>query len=290
MNRFALYTLAESITPPFIFRFLRNNSLCKSILRSVKKVVQPVPCKEVTIQNGTLQNHTLLVNPAGSWQKQMIEGTYDEKLFAYIEKHFSLQGKTIYDIGGHIGYHSLVFSKLVGDDGSVSVFEPNPANATRIRDILALNPTLEKNIHVFECALSDHSGVTNFLSTENIEGGTSSGGFIDEATPIWEKSTYTDKIGFKVSEVTINTIDELVEAKKITPPDLLKVDVEGAEHLVLQGAQKTINKFSPIIFVELHSILASYETTTFLLEHKYAMQVVEKEEDGRVMLLATPAK
>lgn len=284
MNRLKIYRFVENVTPPFLFRLLKN-----SILHDVyKKIYRPVPAQTIEITEGILKGSKLKLNPKGDWQKMMIDGTYDHELFTFINEKYKIEGKTVYDIGAHIGYHSLVFGKLVGKTGHVYAFEPNPANAARAEEIFSLNPDLEDRIKLFNAALSNETGTTTFLSTDNIEGGTSSGGFIESATPIWEKTSYTKKIGFKLSEVPLETIDSMITSEKIKAPDLMKIDVEGAEHLVLEGAKELLQKYRPTILVELHSIYASYATTSVLLKFKYTTEIIHKEEDGRIMLLAFP--
>ena len=136
--------------------------------------------------------------------------------------------------------------------------------------------------------MSDKSGVTKFLSTNDIENGTSTGGFIDDASTIWPKEVFIEKTGFKVSEVSIETIDDLVKNKKILPPDLLKIDVEGAEQLVLVGAKQTITAHHPIIIVEFHSTYSAYACMEILNNFRYKTRILKKETDGRVMVVAEP--
>ncbi len=286
INKSTLYAFAESITPPFIFRSFKSSGLYVWLVRNANSYTSGRVAEEVIISGGDLAGFKLKLDPTGPWQQEMISGAYDHELFTNLKK-LNLAGKVIYDIGAHIGYHSLAFATYVGDKGHVFAFEPNPANVQRAEEIIAINPSLQKNITVLNLALSDHTGTTNFLSTDDIEGGTSTGGFIDDASTLWERERYVDKVGFKKTEVKIETIDNLIETKKITPPDLLKIDVEGAEQLVLAGAIKTLTLYHPTIIVEFHSIFSAYSCMHILQKLNYTVELLKREPDGRIMVVAT---
>lgn len=60
---------------------------------------------------------------------------------------------------------------------------------------------------------------------------------------------------FKGSPIKVRktTIDEVISVKKVPTPDFIKIDVDGGELLVLKGADNTLNKYKPTIFVETHT-------------------------------------
>ncbi len=284
-NKLQIYRFFENITPPLLFHVFKQSFVYTWIIQQIKNRAKQINPTEVTILNGDLSGYKLLLGRSDGWQKDMTEGVYDHELFTYL-KRLNLEHKVVYDIGAHIGYHSLAFATYVKKNGHVYAFEPNPANFKRAEAIIKLNTSIEPNITIFNMALSDKSGSTKFLSTDDIEGGTSSGGFIDEASTIWPKEVFLEKTGFKVSEVSLATIDELVATKKILAPDLLKIDVEGAEQLVLFGAQKTLQQNHPIIIVEFHSTYSAYSCMQILSNLNYSSEILKHEPDGRVMIVA----
>lgn len=284
-NKFVSSNLVESLLPPILFRFFKSSSLYPKVVRIATGYSGSRTAQIVPIAAGTLTGYKLKLDPTGPWQHEMISGEYDQELFEHIAK-LSLTDKVIYDIGAHIGYHSLGFAKMAGPNGHVYAFEPNPANAQRAEEIAALNPELDENITILNLALSNEAGSTNFLSTDDIEGGTSTGGFIDDASTLWERDRYIDKVGFKLSTVTLETIDHLIATKQIQPPDLMKVDVEGAEQLVLGGAQQTLREHKPTIIIEFHSIYSAFACMNILQEYSYQYTLLKQEPDGRVMILA----
>lgn len=288
INKGNLYGIVAGITPPFVFSALKKSSFYPKIVSFVNKPYNNFHSEEVVVTGGDLKGFSLILDPHGVWQPEMITGEYDHELFDYFHA-YDFTDKTIYDIGAHIGYHSLVFSTYVGERGHVFAFEPNPVNATRLSEIVTLNTPVSKRITLLPLALSNTTGTTNFLSTSDLEGGSSTGGFISEASTLWERDRYISKIGFKETTVKLETIDNLVADKTLLPPDVLKIDVEGAEQLVLEGALKTISQFKPLIVVEFHSINSAFLCTSLLAKEGYSFEMLKKEPDGRVMIVAKPA-
>lgn len=282
----ALYRVCESLVPPILLKPIKRTSLYQGIAKRASSFTSPPEAVVVTIPSGLLAGSKLKCNPSGVWQKEMLSGHYDHELFEALAK-IDLHNKVIYDIGAHIGYHSLAFAKLAGPQGRVFAFEPNSVNLKRAHEILALNPDLAGQIELLNIALSDKTGTSVFLCTDDLEGGSSTGGFINEASTLWERDVYVDKIAFKEVSVPEDTIDNLVHAKTITPPDILKIDVEGAEQLVIAGALDTLRTHKPTIIVEFHSIYSAYTCMNQLHALSYTTTVLKRENDGRVMILAT---
>jgi FkbM family methyltransferase len=201
-----LYRFCESLVPPIILGPIKRTALYRSIANRADRFTSAPPAEIITIPEGLLAGSKLKFNPHGIWQKEMLSGNYDHELFTALATQ-NLTGKVIYDIGAHICYHSLAFAKLVGQAGHVFAFEPNAVNNLRSKEILQLNPTLKDTITLLEIALSDTRGSATFLCTNDLEGGSSTGGFLNEATPLWERSIYTDKVAFKEITVPQETID-----------------------------------------------------------------------------------
>lgn len=281
-----LYSAVESITPPIIFRCLKRSALYPWLVKTVSRATTQKKPEIVTIVAGDLAGYKMKIDPSGPWQQEMIQGTYDKELFAILKPLITKSDTVMYDIGAHICFHSLAFAHDIGPAGHVYAFEPNPANVARAREIIDLNPDLAGRITLLHTALSDHNGTTTFLSTDDVEGGTSTGGFIDDASTLWERERYIEKVGFKSAPVSLATIDSLISNGTITAPHILKVDVEGAEQLVLAGATETLTKHHPIIIIEFHSIYSAYSCMEQLNSYNYSTSVLKQEPDGRVMILA----
>ena len=239
-----------------------------------------------TIKSGNLKGRHIFIDPRdGHWQKEIIDGTCDNFLFTYLAK-YDLNNKVIFEIGAHIGYHAMNFAKLVGDSGLVYAFEPNSFNRERFKLILSENTDLEKRISISDVAISDRVGEIDFNFSPNIDDGRSSGSFIFGAHTPSPKEMY-EKVGFR--KVTTKTIplDQFLSSLRINViPYLLKIDVEGAENLVLQGGGNMIKKHKPIVLMEIHSIFNMLKTCEYFAAIDYSIELLKEESDGRCFIAA----
>lgn len=131
------------------------------------------------------------------------------------------------DVGANIGYYTTLMSKYAFN-GSVHSFEPVPINWK----ILNLNIQLNKlkNVVLNYSALADKKGEVDF--SVSIDGAYSS-----------IKHTGRN-IESEILTVKLDTLDEYIVRNEISKIDVIKIDVEGAEDLVLQGAECLLNNFS----------------------------------------------
>lgn len=130
------------------------------------------------------------------------------------------QGDTVFDIGANVGFHSILFSKLVGEGGRVVAFEPNSENCRLI--FLGREHNGAVNIELLPFALSERMGWAYFSSHIG-----SNGGFIS-------KSTLT--LHGHGTVVPTFRLDDL----NLASVNLIKVDVEGAEYKALSGGEASI--------------------------------------------------
>lgn len=276
---FNMKKIIKNITPPIVYNLLR--------MVFIKPIVySPKWC---TINYRPLNGFQIFFDPNGPWQKTIINNTYDTFLFERLKSE-TLDGKIIFDIGAHIGFHSFYFAKLVGLKGKVYSFEPNPKNVERLKLIRDKNNDIKNNVTVFDIAVSNVLGSEEFSMSDDIEGGRSSGGFIDTADTIWERSAFKQR-GFKEIKVKTFPIDMFKEELGIQElPDIIKIDVEGAESLVLNGAKNTILSKKPIVLMEIHSMLNMFNVVSFFSSLSYEMEVIKEETDGRCFIEARPKK
>ena len=134
-------------------------------------------------------------------------------------------GMVVVDVGANIGYFSLLASTLVGPEGRVHAFEPDPVNCALLRKNVRLNHAT--NIQVVQSALSDNEDpVTLFVDTNN-----------KGDHRIWEPSGESRK---RV-DVSSTTLDAYL-SKTVTIPSFIKIDVQGAEGKVLAGMKQTLRQ------------------------------------------------
>lgn len=150
----------------------------------------------------------------------------------------SLQpGQTIFDVGVYRGYFSLAFLGKVGISGRVVAFEPNPYTVRLLQDTIAVNRL--SNMTLVPKAISDKPAGKLLLWAEGISS---------------VSSLHADALGSpptESAEVEVTSIDQYV-ADSSNFPDVIKIDIEGAELLALQGAKKTLQQQKTIVACEIH--------------------------------------
>lgn len=274
----AMKKIIKSIAPPVLYAFLKRVFAKPRTFSPTWNTLTYAPLKGVRI----------FFDPSGPWQKTIIDNTYDAPLFEAV-RAARPEGKVIFDIGAHIGFHSLYFARLVGAKGKVYAFEPNPKNLERFQLIRDKNEDIKKIISVFGVAVADRPGTEKFSLSEDVEGGRSSGGFIDSADTIWDRAAFRQR-GFFETKVRTVPVDLFKEELGIAEaPDIIKIDVEGAESLVVRGAKNTLMAKRPLLFLEVHSMRNMFEVTSFLSSLSYEMKIIHEESDGRCFMEARPA-
>ena len=174
--------LLKALCPPVLFRMLHD---IYDMLGKSKR--EP---KEAIVKSGPLAGASLLINESAPLFKEMHEGDYDSFFWDFLE-NTEFEGKTVLDVGGHIGYHALTFARKVGEKGQVYSFEPNPVNGMRFQSNLELNPLLAERVSVVKSAVSDRDGELKFRFSRDIEDGTSSGGYISGSERIFKSDIYS---------------------------------------------------------------------------------------------------
>lgn len=149
-------------------------------------------------------------------------------------------GSTFVDIGANIGVHALFANMLVGPDGHVVAVEPHPVTRALLHKNLDINGMLG-NTAILPYAISDVSDAVVAFEyfTEH-----------PAMSGLKVAQTVLDRLHGTLETVNVNTLtlDELISRHQIEP-DLIKVDVEGFEFSVLQGASQTIEDFPNVRFL-----------------------------------------
>lgn len=172
------------------------------------------------------------------------------------------EGKVFLDIGANQGIFSLHASKLAGQRGRVIAVEPQPRLAEALRGSKQVNQFGQ--LKVVEAAAGNRCGQTSFFIPSTSSG---IGSII--------KSHASQ--GHRASCITVHmtSVDQIVEDTGLTEVDLIKVDVEGSEIEVFQGARNTLLNHKPFVWFEVNPIsqqlagLESSSLVTFLADFSY---------------------
>jgi FkbM family methyltransferase len=169
-------------------------------------------------------------------------GHYHERYEAALVARVLDPGEVFWDVGANIGYFSLVAAAAVGERGEVAAFEPGAAALARLQENVSLNPDKkdqkDQNIRIFNLAAADADGEAVLYRRE---------GIADSSA-----SLYTGAAGAAGGETCATVaLDCFLKKEGLRPPDLIKLDVEGAELAALQGAAAILADFRPLLLVEM---------------------------------------
>ncbi|MBM3797698.1 MAG: FkbM family methyltransferase [Acidobacteria bacterium] len=212
--------------------------------------------------------------------RAMVAGTFDDFLYEALQARIRLNGAVGWDVGAHFGYHTLALAAL---GAQVVAFEPNALNAARLQENLARNSGLTTRVRLRPEALSDREGTLEFVQSADLEE-TSSGSHLAAATPPAEESAYARFQRVAVSSVRA----DVLIASGEPPPTVMKVDVEGAELLVLHGARELLRRHKPLLLVEVHHIRLMFHLRPLLEGCGYRLALLDETHAGpsRCFLLA----
>lgn len=165
---------------------------------------------------------------------------YEQDIVLNVLSHFIKHSINVLDIGGHVGSHSILYSKI-NPNATIFTFEPQQKLFELLKKNIMENNC--KNIKPYNMALGNFNG--NFsLQISSTDGS-------NVNTPV---EYGTDKLynlggiglGQNGEEIIVSTGDSL----DINNVNFIKIDVEGAEKLVILGLENTIKKYHPVIFYE----------------------------------------
>ncbi len=188
-------------------------------------------------------------------------------------------GDVVWDIGANIGFFTMIASRLVGA-GQVVAFEPLPANQEAIERNLALNRIA--SVTLVRVAVGEREGTADFQI---------------HSQDTWAKlDTGADtrfQRGLQATahiQVQVSTIDGQLQT--LPAPNLVKMDIEGAEAAALRGASLLLSRHAPTIICELHG--TNTAVCELLESHGYSLRTIEtpdvhpRDAKWDVHVLATP--
>jgi FkbM family methyltransferase len=189
-----------------------------------------------------------------------VNRVHEKHVTGEISRYFK-PGMVLVDVGANIGYYTLLAASLLDGTGQIHAFEPGAGNYNLLQMSVAKNGF--KNIRLYPNAVADKIGVVGLNMDD-------SNGMITQAA--------SAACAYQVQAVTLD--HTLRDASRI---DLLKIDVEGAEGLVLKGAEQLIARHHPVIFteffppaIEFTSGMTGQQFLDRIRSHGYELYVIDK--------------
>ncbi|UXI66384.1 FkbM family methyltransferase [Tahibacter amnicola] len=168
------------------------------------------------------------------------------------------RGDVVWDVGANVGLFSVAAAHLCGAAGAVFAFEADADAVSLLRKTQRLQRPSDAPMTVVPIAVADRIGFVEFQIARRARSANALAGF---------GSTQTGGYS-EVRRIPAFDIDDLLGF--FTPPNVVKIDVEGAEALVLRGAQLLLRSVRPAIFCEVTESAAD-EVTRHLHHHDYVL-------------------
>ena len=226
-----------------------------------------------------LENFLLRVNLADLYvSASIIEGGFELAETKFIKSTLK-PGDVAIDIGGNLGYYTMLFASIVGRSGRVFSFEPMPTLFESVMLSVKRN-NFSDRVAAFNVALSSSVGTLPIVFSENSFNW--GGAYISMEGNVPDGHTKID--------VKTAPLSDFVNSDKI---NLVKIDVEGAEPLVVSGCLKLLAKHRPIILSEVHReqlSLVSKKSPEEYIDILSSIGYVSRllTEDGRIGALVEP--
>lgn len=173
--------------------------------------------------------HALLPYCIGRYEKEFTQ------LFLQFLRQLA-PSECVVDLGANVGYYAVIAAWQLRhfESSMVFAFEPNPYAFAYLQNNKILNRL--DNLFTVQQAVGNQTGrITLYINPDGITFGS--------LRPYLSHLT-------EQCEVQVTTLDEFFSQQPVTQLRLMKIDIEGAELMALQGARRTLRKFRPIIFYE----------------------------------------
>lgn len=201
--------------------------------------------------------------------RDILEKGYFERATVALMQGLLKPGMAFFDVGAHIGQYTLLAAGLVGETGEVHSFEPNPETFTYLEANVRRNRL--HNVRLNALALTDHEGEQTLYL----------GNLLTSLQKMPESSERT-------AVVRLSTLDAYLAATH-SMPDMVKVDVEGAELAFLQGASTLFScEHQPIMLVEFAEErqiafgFSTRELARYLSERGYLLFKIQGDSHSRI--------
>ena len=210
---------------------------------------------------------------------EMIVGNYEQETVLLFERRIR-SGMRVVDIGAHVGFFTLLAAKLVGPTGEVYAFEAEPENYKILQS--NINRNKYQNVTAENQAVSDNNGTAHFYLS----------GLDNGSHSLHKVRRRMTRGAIKVRETTL---DAFFKAQGWPVIDLIKIDVEGAENMVIKGMQQVLAlqpapdlviEFCPFLLEEagnksglLIRTLQSLDYSVFTITDEANLTLLENDSD-----------
>lgn len=230
-----LARLARFVPSPVVRLAARSMVWVPGLRPVLERFAHAIASGEGTIQRGVGKGLRFRADVAiAGYRLGTTEPAFQRALAAHVRP-----GSVVYDLGANVGFYTVICARLVGAEGRVVAVEPFPASADIIRHNARINGF--DTVDVVEAAIAGAPG-RGWLQTQNHDAVT------------FRLSSDRDAAGL---DVALTSVDALV-GDGFPLPNVIKVDVEGAEVAALRGMAQTLAEARPVVLVEVHHAVRDF--------------------------------
>ena len=241
------------------------------------------PLVEVPVIRGPARGLRLKLDLVKGGENAYWLGRYDPAILSRLAR-VCKEGWTVWDAGTYLGFYSVFFARAVGPLGHVVAIEPDSRSLERTKSNVALNGY--QNVTFLKAAIGAGTSEVEFV--------------LSDTTTSHISGTY---VGACASAVTTHqqsiqtrcmSLDQVLYECLGPPPQLVKMDIEGAEKDALQHASYLAEEIRPLILLELHNPECDAEAWQFAQRFDYVLKsmktnrVIENPTDVNGTVLLTP--
>ena len=232
-----LAALGSKWLPLSIKRSLYAFKPAARLIRASLNKAAPQGLTRVKVAAGNLSGISLYLDLQS--EKDYWLGTYETELQETIQDLVK-PGMVVYDVGANIGYISMMLARQVMEAGSVYAFEALPENQERLAANLEMSG-FSTRVRLLRAAVVDQTGMIQFQI------GPSGGMGKAVGSAGRQEYSYTRSI-----DVQAISLDDFVFKQGNTPPQVVKMDIEGGEVMALPGMVRVLREYHPLLMLELH--------------------------------------
>jgi FkbM family methyltransferase len=188
-----------------------------------------------------------------------------------------------YDVGANIGYYSFLFAAA---GYTVVAFEPLPANLAAFRATLCLNPDLARRITLLPVGLSNQAATCRLIGRVNPRTKKYLNGIASMHCDVDSLPACDPAKDLICESVSVTTLDHvMLQEQQLPPPAILKMDIEGHELQVLQGAEKFVATLQPALVQFEFKDPRNEDVASWLRAHRYEVGTLRGHDGNTVARL-----
>jgi FkbM family methyltransferase len=235
--------------------------------RAALPIVVAGPSPECEPRLASVDERTSLWVPT-EWDRQTI-ASHERPVLKTLQR-LVRPGHVVYDVGANVGLFSVLLARGIGGEGWLYAFEPNPVCVSYLR--ANLERARAARFTILPVAISDRRGSCAFT----VNYATTLVGSSADSRPGVQKPGH-------LIEVEADSLDSIVTTWQLRPPDIIKVDIEGAERVAMSGMLQVITAHRPALLVELHGREAATAALAPLRALPYEYSVATSAERFRTV-------